>query len=128
MSSKKQPTKKVVKPKAKSRPKRASKTESQVKRDNETGKFVKGTRPPGRPKGSVSLVAQLRKILQEQYADGTTRGQRVMEVLLKRANDGDIAAIRTVLERIDGKVPDTLNVVNPPQFVLPPNNEGGKRK
>ncbi len=76
------------------------------------GKFLPGPRPkgftPGRPKGSYSLTRLLRNILKEKSEDGTTRGQQVMEVLIQKCEEGKIDAVKEVLQRIDGKVPDVV--------------------
>lgn len=68
--------------------------------------------PSGRPKGSVSLIAELRKILNE--TDKKTRkknSQLVMEKLLEHAKKGNIKHIREILDRIEGKPISQVSVV-----------------
>mgnify|MGYP001614790561 CR=1 FL=1 len=71
----------------------------------------------GRPKGTLNMKTILRKMLetdltlQEKAPDGqyksTTRSgaEWVNKALMKKAIKGDVSAIKEVLERIDGKVP-----------------------
>lgn len=103
--------------------------------DPVTGRFLPGTvpNPSGRPKGSVSIVAELRKRLQEipvgekrTYLELFT--DRVME---KAMVDGDVAMMRDMIDRIDGKpqasVDMTTNGKDLPtpilgSYALPTNN------
>ena len=64
--------------------------------------------PNGRPKGK-SLRQILRKIMEEEV-DGKTRGERIMEVLEKKAKGGNIKAVEMVIENVDGKLPQAINV------------------
>lgn len=66
----------------------------------------------GKREKRFSLVAELRRILKEQHADGTSRGHRVMKKLVEVAERGDVPGLRTLLERIDGKVPDVVMGAN----------------
>jgi hypothetical protein len=53
----------------------------------------------------------LRRVLGEKVpGEDYTWGQAVVTSLLKQAQDGDVVAIKTVLERIDGKVLDQVDV------------------
>ena len=55
---------------------------------------------PGRPKGSVSLVAKLKAKLDED----PSRAEALMESLMKMAEAGDVQAMKIVLDRVDGPV------------------------
>jgi hypothetical protein len=73
--------------------------------------FPKGQsgNPTGRPKGSLTDI--LRIILSEVGdTPGITKGQQIMTKLAMMANSGNIDAIKMVLERVDGKVPDLHTV------------------
>jgi len=66
---------------------------------------------PGRPKKSFrgpQMVRLLREILQQQDGKGRTNGYRVMEALVTKAKKGNVRSIETILNRIDGKLPDRL--------------------
>jgi len=69
---------------------------------------------PGRPLGggkrNQNLTKELRSLLREVYSDGTTRGHRLMKKLLEVCDNGDVGAIKLVFERVDGKVPETVNL------------------
>lgn len=67
--------------------------------------------PAGRPEGARSLSTLLREMLEEKIdvqieGQGATKKQ-FKEVLLRRllkaANEGDIRAINTIFDRVDGK-------------------------
>jgi hypothetical protein len=69
--------------------------------------FVKGNdprrNPSGRPKGR-SITALLREELDKVAAGGTaTNNERVAAMLVTLAVGGDLAAIREVLDRTEGK-------------------------
>ena len=59
--------------------------------------------PGGRPKGK-SITAELRKLL-----DKGTTAEDLAEILLKMGKK-DLAALREVLDRSDGKVTDTHRI------------------
>ena len=59
--------------------------------------------PGGRPKGK-SITAELRKLL-----DKGTNAEDLAEILLKMGKK-DLAALREVLDRSDGKVTDTHRI------------------
>ena len=63
--------------------------------------------PRGRPKGSLSLSTLLREALSEN--DGE-RAKRIIDAMITCAEKGDIRHIKELLDRIDGKVADNLNV------------------
>jgi hypothetical protein len=70
-----------------------------------TSRFQPGRsgNPAGRPKGQ-SLTTLLRAAIQAEV-DGRTVAERIAEVMVNRAMDGDIRFIKEVLDRVDGKAP-----------------------
>jgi hypothetical protein len=74
-------------------------------------KFQKGQsgNPAGRPKSEPTITPWLRRLLLEKQ-DGKTRAEHVASRLIQMAQDGDVKAIAVVLERIDGKVPDQVDL------------------
>jgi hypothetical protein len=66
--------------------------------------------PNGRPKGT-GLRQILRKIMEEEDKEtGKTKGERIMEVLEEKAKKGNIRAVEMVIENVDGKLPQAINV------------------
>lgn len=64
--------------------------------------------PGGRPKGE-SLVAALRRRLAEEH-NGKTLGEILVEALIKGAVQGKPQHIKEVLDRVEGKVTDKLDL------------------
>lgn len=58
--------------------------------------------PAGRPAGSGSIVAELRRQVQQEDASGASAAQRIAAQLLALAQSGDLRAIREVIDRLDG--------------------------
>jgi hypothetical protein len=85
--------------------------------------FEKGHKPAGgRPKGSVSLVTVIERMLTQkiELPDPLSKKRLTKEVrdwivtsLLTKAMKGDISAIKEILERIDGKVTQKTEDVTP---------------
>jgi hypothetical protein len=82
---------------------------------DEFGRFVPGCcpNPTGRPKGSRSLTAILRKILEQRVNprdpdDLRTRGELLMDVAVQHAAEGNASFFKELIERMDGKVPDRI--------------------
>ncbi len=68
--------------------------------------FPKGKsgNPNGRPKGTITFGAELRKALQEQpNGDGKTRMRRILDAAIDRAEKGDLGYFKELVDRIDGK-------------------------
>ena len=62
--------------------------------------------PTGRPKGP-SLTPYLRAELDKPDGDtGRTKGEAVAEKLVELAIGGDVAALRVLLDRVDGRAND----------------------
>jgi hypothetical protein len=66
--------------------------------------------PNGRPKRGHALSDLLAKSLQEQESDGRTKAEVIAEKLVEQASKGDIDALKIILDRTEGKVPDTTNL------------------
>lgn len=85
--------------------------------------FKKGVsgNPNGRPKGSLSLSTILRVVLESEHKRKDKNTGEVItkigsawvaESLFKKATNGDVAAIREVFDRVDGKVVNTVDIGN----------------
>jgi len=68
--------------------------------------------PSGRPKGSVSIRTEVRKLLQEAAKEGTadTVAKALATRLIKQAFDGDMKAMQMVIEHIDGKPQQSIDL------------------
>lgn len=73
--------------------------------------------PNGRPPKNRALSDLLRVALSHKGEDGITLRVAMTQKLAEMAAAGDLDAIKVVLERIDGKVPDTLNLNHKQQVV-----------
>jgi hypothetical protein len=62
----------------------------------------------GRPRKTKSLTDLLNAYLAHKDADKVTRKARLAEKLFDLAMDGDIAAIKYIYDRIDGKPIETI--------------------
>jgi hypothetical protein len=71
---------------------------------DERGRWTSGTsgNPDGRPIGRGSITVELRRLLAETDADGVAVHTRIAERLIHMAKQGDLKAIREVLDRVDG--------------------------
>ncbi len=58
--------------------------------------------PGGRP-SSQSLNAAIRARLDERREDGITRAERIAQILVDMAEQGDLRAIREVIDRAEGR-------------------------
>ena len=88
---------------------------------DEKGRFKKGScpNPGGRPKGSVSPTKALLRLLAEEAPDGNTYAEKVAEtLLLVSTKGGDVSAIKEILQRADGKVPDRVQHEEMPNWKL----------
>jgi hypothetical protein len=70
--------------------------------------------PNGRPKGTFSMVTLIKKKAVELYPGDPdkqkTYGDKVIEQMFNKAiNDNDIAAIKEIVDRIDGKAPQHIS-------------------
>ena len=67
--------------------------------------------PSGRPKGSVSMTAILRRKLAEAEAASAVA---IVDAMIAEAKGGNLRAIAVILDRLEGKVPDQVEVRNTP--------------
>lgn len=78
--------------------------------------FKPGNRQGGRPVGSLSLTGKLREMLQstefrgQKLPRGKTVGDVLLEVIIQESLKGKYPFAREVLDRIEGKVADRLEV------------------
>jgi len=81
----------------------------------EAHKWVKGQsgNPAGRPKGTVNLTSRLKaELLQELGAspeDGV-RADLIIHALIEEAKGGNMQAINCILDRLEGKVTDKVEM------------------
>lgn len=62
----------------------------------------------GRPVSEKTFANMLRVALKEAHEAGGDNLRQVAEALVKKALTGDVAAIREVADRVDGKVPQAV--------------------
>jgi hypothetical protein len=72
----------------------------------------------GRPPAGRSLSDALRVALAEKLPDGRTNYRAIADVLVAKAREGDIGAIREVLDRTEGKVAPAAAVQQQRPMVL----------
>ena len=78
----------------------------------------------GRPLGSQNKDKPFRDALRQAIIDASNapnprrRLYNVAEALLTKAEDGDVAAVREVADRLDGKVPQAIENGDGGAFVL----------
>jgi len=86
----------------------AARTVKADKRLNNLRPFPKGVsgNPGGRPKGSVSLAATLKRLLRAPDAES------IMAAVIDSAKSGDLAAVKLLLDRIDGPLAGPYAVVS----------------
>jgi hypothetical protein len=58
--------------------------------------------PAGRPVGRGSITTELRRLLGETDGDGVALYTRIAERLIEMARQGDLRAMRELLDRVDG--------------------------
>jgi hypothetical protein len=85
---------------------------------DEKGRFLKGSiaNPTGRPKKGTALADVMRDILETE----PDLKNGIIRVLLEGARRGDIAFIREVLDRIDGRPTVTADIHNTGEVVVVP--------
>lgn len=89
---------------------------------DEQGRYLPGTsgNPGGRPKGSVSLVAALRRELERRQDSGQPGIEAVAARLVDLAVGGDLRAAREIADRLDGKPTQAVDLHASEPFVLKP--------
>lgn len=117
---------------------RQNRAETADGHDPETGRFLPGNcaNPTGRPKGSRSLTALLRELLESETSDilgpdgkPMKWGELLVRMTLKNACKGNGACLKEAWERMDGKVPERHEVriggdwaMEPVETTTPPAN------
>lgn len=64
----------------------------------------------GRPPSEKTFANMLRVAIKEAHEDGKDRLRMVADALVTKAMTGDVAAIREVADRLDGKAVQQLDV------------------
>lgn len=87
--------------------------DKQVKNKGQPHRWKKGEsgNPNGRPKKPLSLTSLLKDALDkvpEGEEHGRTNADLAIQALLKEAHNGNLTAIREILDRCDGKVPQPM--------------------
>ena len=91
--------------------------------------------PGGRTPGT-SLTAKIRKALEtpDESDPSKTVADSIIEAMIREARGGDVQAFRTLIERVDGKVAERLEMasVGPPLIhtieVVIPKAKAGNRE
>lgn len=107
------PSKKT--PARKNTPKQESSKQVGYKQPPKETQFKPGQsgNPGGLPKGTPKVSIALMKLLAGDAAEAFTaksRAESIALALFNRANTGDVAAIREISDRTEGKSPATLTV------------------
>ena len=101
---------------------RLVKQEKNKARPKRPGRWKKGEsgNPNGRPKGSVSLVGMLKKLLEENPGEG----EAVVKQWIEDAKGGRFPQLKEMIERIDGKVADKIESDNKVQVTVRYDKDG----
>jgi hypothetical protein len=70
----------------------------------------KSGNPGGRPKRDASLTGILRKELNRKGPDKVAKKTRIVGKLLELADGGDLAAVKYVFDRIDGRPRESMEL------------------
>jgi len=79
---------------------------------NEKGQIISGTpNPKGKPKGARHFSTLIREAIQK-VAEGEDEpaDRLIVKQLVERAKKGDLQAIDRVIDRVDGKAEQTINL------------------
>lgn len=64
----------------------------------------------GNPKGRIPVADRYRRLLAEtDERTGESNEERIARVYIAQAKQGKLASWEHILERVEGKVPDTVN-------------------
>ena len=83
---------------------------------DEKGRFIKGVsgNPAGKPPGSLSIIAEIKKQLDEIAEEDPQKRKKlellVRKIILKAINDGDTAMIRDIIDRVHGKPAQSIDM------------------
>jgi len=74
-------------------------------------KFQKGRsgNPAGRPKKGQALTDLLRQRIEDKEA-GVSRKEKIIEKLIGMAESGDIAAVKYIFDRLDGRPIEAIKI------------------
>jgi len=83
---------------------------------DEKGRFPKGVsgNPAGKPVGSLSIIAEIKKQLDEIAEEDPQKRKKlellVRKIMLKAINDGDTQMIKDIIDRVHGKPPQSIDM------------------
>lgn len=88
---------------------------------DDRGRWLPGVsgNPAGRPEGTGSIVAEIRRVLREEH-HGVTLERLIARRLVELAAEGDIRAIRDVIDRIDGTPNRDSTVTRDEVYIIHP--------
>lgn len=70
--------------------------------------------PSGRPLKDICITSLVKELLEQEAEGGKTHAQLVAEAIVKLSEDhhfkGNVSAIKELLDRVEGKVPDTHKI------------------
>ena len=80
--------------------------------------------PNGRPTKDVCITSLIKEFLEKEADGSKTHAQLVAEAIVKLAEDhhfkGNVSAIKELLDRIEGKVPETHNIKSDIPVIIQP--------
>lgn len=80
---------------------------------NAKGQFEKGTpspNPKGRPKGTISSI--MKEFMYDVDDNGFSKIEHLFYILWDKAIKGDLAAIKMIMDRVDGTPRQTVKTVS----------------
>lgn len=90
-----------------------SNTSGIIERDA-NGRILPGQRalnPKGKPKGARHFSTLIREAITKVANDtGTSDDKLIVKALIDKAKEGDLKAVDMVLDRVDGKAEQTINL------------------
>lgn len=88
------------------------KTSTNVVIRNEKGQIISGTpNPKGKPKGARHFSTLIKEAIQKvAEGDDQPADRLIVKQLVEKAKKGDLQAIDRVIDRVDGKAEQTINL------------------
>lgn len=82
---------------------------------NPNWKKGESANPNGRPKGSVSIVAAIKKKLEEEHPTSTPEQKKLwLDMIVEKIFDagikGEASILKDMIDRVDGKAKETLDL------------------
>lgn len=74
--------------------------------------------PGGRPKGAISLTAEIRRQMAQTDEDRRTVSERVVAACIDKALEGSVQHFIQLIERTDGKVSTGVELETPAGIVV----------